>query len=62
MIDQERDIRIEKIVDEVRGKIKHLTLLKISGKYELTVEINVTQGAIGNVYVRNNAREKLSLD
>lgn len=62
MIDQERDIRIEKITDEVRGKIKSLTLLKKSGRYDLTIEINLTQGAIGSVYVRNNAREKLSLD
>ena len=62
MIDQERDKRIEKITDEVRGKIKSLTLLKKSGQYVLNIEINMTQGQIGNVYVGNNVREKLSLD
>lgn len=62
MLDQERDKRIDKITDEVRGKIKHLTLLKKSGQYILNIEINLTQGQIGNVYVGNNAREKLSFD
>ncbi|MFZ2809469.1 MAG: hypothetical protein WAZ60_24050 [Desulfosalsimonadaceae bacterium] len=54
------DEKIEAAVTELRENLKKLfTSKKAMGKYTIAVEVNVSQGTPGDIYITRNSREKL---
>lgn len=51
--------KIEAIKDAVGKKINYLLSDKVSGKVELTVILNITQGYIGSADIRNDSKENI---
>jgi len=45
----------EKILNAVRDKIKSLISTKKSGKIDLSLELNMSQGYIGSAFIRDNS-------
>lgn len=43
----------------IEEQIKFLTSVKKTGKYKITVEINLTDGGIGEIFLDNQSREKI---
>jgi hypothetical protein len=55
----EKQKKIEAIKDTVGKKINCLISDKVSGKIELTVILNITQGYIGSADIRNDSKENI---
>lgn len=51
--------KIEAIKDAMGKKINCLISDKVSGKVELTVILNITQGYIGSADIRNDSKENV---
>ncbi len=45
----------EKILNAVRDKIKTLISTKKSGKIDLSLELNMSQGSIGSAYLKDTS-------
>jgi hypothetical protein len=54
MIDKHKSINF--ILEAVYTQLNNLTSLKKTGKIELTLEINMTQGFIGSAYLQDNSK------
>jgi hypothetical protein len=50
---------VEKITDEVKGEIKSLTTSKNTLKSQITIEFNVNQGGIGEVFMTSQRKAKV---
>lgn len=57
MDDQQK--KIEAVKATVGKKINCLISDKVSGKIELTVILNITQGHIGSADIRNDSKESI---
>lgn len=55
----EKQRKIAAINDAIGKKINHLISEKVSGKIELTVILNITQGHIGSADIRNDSKESI---
>ncbi len=55
----EADELIKTVVDMLNHEIKILTTKKSTLKSQLTIELNVTQGGIGDVYITSQRRAKV---
>jgi hypothetical protein len=55
----ERQQKIEAIKDRMGKKINCLISDKVSGKIELTVILNITQGYIASADMRNDSKENI---
>jgi len=54
------DDKIALILAKVKESLKQLlTTRKIVGKYAITVEVNMSQGTPGDIYILKNSRERL---
>jgi hypothetical protein len=53
------DELIEKVSSELEETIKMLTLQKKTLQYRLLIEVNMTQGGLGDVYVSSNTKKKM---
>ena len=53
------DDKIAPVLSAVREKIDLLTNEKKTYKCEIVVEINISQGTIGDIYMRSSVREKI---
>jgi hypothetical protein len=51
--------REEKILKAVQNQIVRLISDKRSGRIEITVELNMTQGFIGSADIRSSSRENI---
>ena len=52
--------KTDAILKKAKEEINNLILSKKSGKINITLEINMTQGAIGSAFINNNAKESIS--
>jgi hypothetical protein len=59
MEDAEKQKKIDVILAAARRQINILTSAKKSGKYELTLELNVSEGGIGDTFLRSQTRERI---
>lgn len=55
----EKQKKIFQITEAVEKQINSLLSKKISGKIQLTVELNVTQGFLASADLRNDSRENI---
>jgi hypothetical protein len=53
------DELIEKVSSELGETIKLLTLQKKTLQLRLLIEVNMTQGGLGDVYVSSNVKKKM---
>jgi len=53
------DELIEKVSSELEETIKMLTLQKKTLQLRLLIEVNMTQGGLGDVYVSSNTKKKM---
>jgi len=51
--------KVDELLNAVRRDIFLLTGTNRSGKIEVTIELNITQGYIGDSYIKNYTRLKL---
>jgi len=56
----EKEDKIADVLAAVREAIIPLTFGKYTGKVELTLEVNLTQGGIGDTFLHTHAREKIA--
>jgi len=56
---EEKEKTLINITEAVRRQIYSLICAKKSGKFELTLELNLSQGGIGDAYIHSHAREKI---
>lgn len=54
------DEKEKKILEAVLQQIKRLQSFKRTGKIELTIEINMTQGGIGSAFIQQRMKEEIS--
>lgn len=54
-----RNKKIDDLVKEVRKQIICLTSAVLTSKVKLQVEINMSQGAIGDTYLTDQTRRKI---
>jgi hypothetical protein len=59
MAETARNKKIDDLVKEVRKKIICLTSAVLTSKVKLQVEINMSQGAIGDTYLTDQTRRKI---
>jgi hypothetical protein len=59
MIMDEKQQKIEAIKESIGRKINYLISAKSSGRVELTVILNITQGYIGSADLRNDSKENI---
>jgi hypothetical protein len=55
----EKQQKIEAIKESIGRKINYLISAKSSGRVELTVILNITQGYIGSADLRNDSKENI---
>ena len=53
--------KTDAILKKAKDKINNLISNKLSGKIGITLEVNVTQGAIGSASIINNSKESIDL-
>ena len=53
------DDKVEKVLDAAKNQIKNLILSKKTGKVELILELNFSQGGIGSAFCSTNSRETI---
>jgi hypothetical protein len=53
------DELVEKVSSELKETIKLLTLQKKTLQLQLLIEVNITQGGLGDVYVSSNVKKKM---
>ena len=58
MTEAEKEQKIDAILLIARNDIINLTKLKPMGKFIVSIEVNMTQGAIGDMYLDNHTRVK----
>jgi hypothetical protein len=58
MEDAARNKKIDEFLKEVKERIIFLTSTVKTGKYIISIETNVSQGAIGDTYILTESREK----
>lgn len=56
---EKRDKKIASVMAAAEEQIKHLTESKLSGRYELTIELNMVSGGIADVFLHKNSRERI---
>jgi hypothetical protein len=54
-----RNKKIDELLKEARRQIIFLTSAVKTGKCELTLEVNLSQGAIGDTYLTDQTRRKI---
>ncbi|OGP67105.1 MAG: hypothetical protein A2031_07905 [Deltaproteobacteria bacterium RBG_19FT_COMBO_43_11] len=59
MDDAARDKKIDEFLKEVRKQIIFLTSTVKTGKCELTLEMNLSQGSIGDTFLTDQTRRKI---
>jgi D-serine deaminase-like pyridoxal phosphate-dependent protein len=59
MEDAARNKKIDEFLKEVKERIIFLTSTVKTGKCELTLEMNLSQGAIGDTYLTDQTRRKI---
>jgi len=52
-------MEIKDILTATESEIKNLINLKKTGKFELTLELNMNQGGLGKTYIRQHTREEI---
>ena len=55
----ENDDKLDDILLAMRGKINSLISDRKTGKHMLTIEINLSQGGIGDVFLISNTKERI---
>ena len=60
-IDTLKAQRIKQLISGAEKYIISLLDNKKSGKYEITLEINLTQGAVGESFLNTHSREKFQI-
>ena len=58
-MDEEKNKTLLNITTAVRRQILSLTNAKKTGKYEIKIEVNLSQGGIGDAYLCSSSREKI---
>ena len=58
MTEIDKEQKIDAILLIARNDIINLTKLKPMGKFSVSIEVNMTQGAIGDMYLDNHSRSK----
>jgi hypothetical protein len=56
---EKREKKIASVMAATEEQIKSLTSAKKSGKYELTIELNMVDGGIADAFLHKNSREKI---
>lgn len=51
--------KIDAILKKAKEQLNCLILSKKSGKINITLEVNMTQGAIGSAFINNSAKESI---
>ena len=54
-----RDKKIDDLLKEARKQLFFLTSAVKTAKLELTLEVNISQGAIGDTYLTDQTRRKI---
>lgn len=60
-IDTFKALRVKQLISGVEKYIISLLDNKKSGKYEITVEVNLSQGAVGESFLNTHSREKFQM-
>ena len=55
----ENDDKLDDILLAMRGKINSLISDRETGKHMLTIEINLSQGGIGDVFLISSTKERI---
>lgn len=55
----ENDDKLDDILLAMRGKINSLISDRKTGKHMLTIEINLSQGGIGDVFLISSTKERI---
>ena len=59
MEDADKEKTLLTITAAIRKQIISLTTAKKTGKYEINIEVNLSQGGIGSVFVTPKGREQI---
>lgn len=58
VMENEND-KVDDILNAVKKQVKYLQSKRISGRMKVTVEVNFSQGGIGDSYLILDSREKI---
>jgi hypothetical protein len=54
-------LRVKQLISDAEKYLLSLIDNKKSGKYEITVEVNLSQGAVGESFLNTHSREKFQM-
>ena len=56
---EKADEKLLSIVETISKQINYLTIAKCTGKYNLTIELNMNQGGITDAFLQKETKERI---
>jgi tRNA(Phe) wybutosine-synthesizing methylase Tyw3 len=58
-VSEKADEKLLSIVETISKQINYLTISKCTGKYNLTIELNMNQGGITDAFLQKETKERI---